>query len=1136
MPLKNYKASQLSYNMPKQEQSFDQRYRIWSFNKFNSGKSAYEVCAGTAESGEPKETLVVQIPSTAWRRGAINFEEWDKSRPSSAYWRQIFSMICHLANMAVETYTDMLEADERRQGTGGDMCMATSRLNGPPVKMYIESVFATDDVKAGGATIPRTVAYRFHVFLFSPNVTFGVLFWNMIDENRALRKQELDSKARFKTHGFKNILPHQHYKLINSIEHFTKVICGLYTGHQAHWDNLDEAMLVPDDVTYKSWRVTTEFMAHPCNIFTLETAIVNYKRILKDLQLVANQQQILAKRCIGNSKQQCVASYEEVRTEDENTEHHYTVPFFHYSETVLRLDNSQMHPAVLMKKYFPDYQRLRFQTAQSAIGQRLDNLEKFRKSGADIDMDSDDYVASAYANFVSDATVFDPTLLQEYGVDLIQSNKELRDIMTSDVAMMRTHARSDKFWSVEREKGEKEWCEAREAYQKRHLAEFHSRVWDSNSHISEPMQRLVEFQQSDKSPMVPDEKHHIPELSIFANMVVRWMEMFEQLALVSTTHRNLFTLMIGSKDAFRVTFGLHFNCILTGRSATSKSFNLNLLKELTVAGTMEQLTYQTAKSDAVDGHKNDSIQAFHELPTWFFTRKGKEVDPSEAMMKEKLTSLRVRCKTIQIDDDTHIRRQRTTESECISVFLGCTNDDPSQVTESLASRFMWMGTEENEREGRSIRDLMPARNNFDQVDNEKFDEMLLRGHQDQMIHCVVEKLIYCGIMKDVDMSVANIVHQQFDKYVVSRQTSRVHPRCSKRLRIMARLLTITNAIECVFRVSTGQHYKKRFEIKMALDLEPYLWCTEEIALFAIGLMEDQYIDPCRYKTLNTLKKMDARSARKNTARFKKCVVEGDEPASFDYNYITFTKGLHKIKNMIYCNIPIKMGRPSEYNIKSTLDRLSKETFLYKPHKLGADGEVCVDETKPLQSFTCVLVDRDKVHVHTALLLDPDLECNTIIEKGIAASQHSATIDSTYLSGQLRPYNHEDPMDFWDPHLLQTYKRTKNKRVNNVANPLYSTNTSRLLLGMKQSSTGSRSVMVHTHNGDLDEAARKRHLRNIGCSDDIGCSKKLKAAFTPIDSAEEFTYPGKYLEEVKSKKRKRFEAMNRAEDDVVMTDA
>ena len=275
--------------MGKKEKSFDQRSRIWSFNEYNTGAKAYDVC-WDGEDGVPQDKLVAQIPITAWRRGAINFEEWDKSQPSSAYWRQIFSMFCHLANTAVETYTDMMEADERRSCGDADV-MATARLNGPPVKMYIETVFATDDA-TGAYSIPRAVAYRLHLFLFAPSITFGGLFWNMLEANRSLRKQELDDMARFKSHGFKSILPHQHYKLINSVEHYAKLICGLYTGHQAHWNKLDELVRVPAHTTYKEWRITKEFLAHPCNIFTLENAMKNYRVLLTKMGHGGNKHQL----------------------------------------------------------------------------------------------------------------------------------------------------------------------------------------------------------------------------------------------------------------------------------------------------------------------------------------------------------------------------------------------------------------------------------------------------------------------------------------------------------------------------------------------------------------------------------------------------------------------------------------------------------------------------------------------------------------------------------------------------------------------------------------------------------------------------------------------------------------------------
>ena len=1109
--------------MPKKEETFDHRGRLFGLNEWNRGKDAYNV----EKDDEVRETLVVQIPKSAWRRGAYNFEEWDKQNPNSAFYRQLFSMICHLTTSAIETYKEMLKADEKKSGDDGDVALSTERLKGPPVKMYIESMFATDEV-TGEKAMPYVIAYRFHVFLFTPSITFGGLFWDMLEENTKLRTEELEKVGRFKTHGYKSIMPHQHYKYINTIEHFVKAICGLYQGHHALWNNMDELLCAPDGKTYKEWRVTTEFKAHVGNIFTLKKAKANYEKLLVDLDLTINKKQKNADGYVGNKLQMLNSTYERTIARADGTGG-YAVPHFNFHEPVLRLDASQIHPASMARKYMPDYQILRLQKAQDELGQRLEKLGKFHQDGMELDADADGYVESKYASFVENATVFDPTLLHEYGVDLIQNNKELRELMTSDVALMRAHAYRSKFWELKQ--SDPTWASERKKYQLDQLDEFHCRVWDPNSYISEPMQRLVEFQQTNPEPMLTNEQHNVPKLSIFANAIIKWMERLEQLALVSTTHRSLFTLLIGAKDAFRVTFGLHFNMILTGKSATSKSFNLDILKEILVPGTMEQLTYQTPKADAVDGHRNDTIQGFHEIPRWFFTPKGKEVDASEAMMKEKLTSLKTRCKTLHISDDTGVRRQRITESECISCFFGCTNDDPSLVTESLASRFFWAGTEENEREGRSIPDLMPARNNFDDRDFGAWDDTLLRGRQDQMIHCVVEKLIYCGIINDVSMDVANIVHQQFDKYMAKKQTTRVHPRCSKRLRIMARLLTITHAIECVFRVPGGKHYGKVFKIEMVLDLEPFLWCTEEIALFTIGLLEDQYVDPCRFKTLSTLKEMDAILARAPEARYKlvKATEGTSEENKYDYNYVTFNKSIHKLKNAIFCAIPKKRGRPSEFNIKATLDRLSKETFMHRPYKFdSATNEAYEDKLAEKQSYTCVQIDRDKVCIHTALLFDTDQECNTMIEKAVAASQHHHTITEKFLSGQTQPYNWEDPNDVWTPHVFRTYTRKATSRINRVANPLYSTKTSRLLLGMKEVKGSTRSKLVFTYNGDLDTYGYRKHLKAIGCTDpNAGSAKYLKSKFKPLDAEYTFDYPETYMEELKGKKRKCNEQMGAA---------
>ena len=52
----------------------------------------------------------------------------------------------------------------------------------------------------------------------------------------------------------------------------------------------------------------------------------------------------------------------------------------------------------------------------------------------------------------------------------------------------------------------------------------------------------------------------------------------------------------------------------SGEGATSKSFVLDTMKNNSIPNTVEQLTYQTAKADAVDGDRDDQIVVFHEAP------------------------------------------------------------------------------------------------------------------------------------------------------------------------------------------------------------------------------------------------------------------------------------------------------------------------------------------------------------------------------------------------------------------------------------------------------------------------------------------------------------------------------------------
>ena len=113
-------------------------------------------------------------------------------------------------------------------------------------------------------------------------------------------------------------------------------------------------------------------------------------------------------------------------------------------------------------------------------------------------------------------------------------------------------------------------------------------------------------------------KHNItsPELSVFANRFIGLMEVYEQYYLISTAHRMMYLIQHARYDAFRRDFGLHFNCFQAGDGACSKSFLFDLMAKLSIPGTIEVLTYQTGKADAVDGKRNDITTVCHEAPRY----------------------------------------------------------------------------------------------------------------------------------------------------------------------------------------------------------------------------------------------------------------------------------------------------------------------------------------------------------------------------------------------------------------------------------------------------------------------------------------------------------------------------------------
>ena len=441
-----------------------------------------------------------------------------------------------------------------------------------------------------------------------------------------------------------------------------------------------------------------------------------------------------------------------------------------------------------------------------------------------------------------------------------------------------------------------------------------------------------------------------PTLSVFANMQFWFLQGLDSFMCVATAHPELLKLHYAAYDSYRQhgLNQLHWNCIYTGESATSKSYSFDVKKQLSIEGTITEITYQTTRADAIDGDQNDHITIFNEAPPGLFQAgPGDQNQDALSMMKEKLTSNRVRTKTFVKDEETGERKNRIAVSSQIGVYMGATNDNPALAEEAVKSRFHWGEFERIYRKDKSISDYQ--RKAFDMEHKpelkKKVDQFLFYTKDQQMKVFYIWKFIFCNIIHDVDLDAASILLNEMSKVMKKDCNIRMPPRTVERYRILCRILTITNALDIVFNVKGGIHQGKPFELKQLLDVEPYLYCTEEIAFCALNMVsvEISQLSVSRHKTLSALWRIF-----KKNRQYKKDRV--DDVEMIDHSYIRFVGGMKSLCTKIQNLIPFDNGKPSIHNIHSVLTTLGSEPFegrTYKPFE-GNNYEFNDDLPAPVE--------------------------------------------------------------------------------------------------------------------------------------------------------------------------------------------
>jgi hypothetical protein len=333
-----------------------------------------------------------------------------------------------------------------------------------------------------------------------------------------------------------------------------------------------------------------------------------------------------------------------------------------------------------------------------------------------------------------------------------------------------------------------------------------------------------------------------PTMSIFANTFARWMLCMEDSMFVTSLHLLAMTAIFGSRDAYRHKLALHFNLVMTGDNSTGKSFVTKLVSTCSVPGTTATVGNKTANADFSDKDHNDMILINEELkPDEYKDKKRGGDDTSEAANKEFLTSMLYTKKVFYKGDDGS-RMFRISVSQQISTLIGCSNLMHTDFSPAIRSRLSCVPVVVVRRNDRQTQDLV---NIEDRLPTEKIaiKQIFIDDMQtDQFFQYHVEKLIGVHALKDVTLGAFDNIAQIMTHYLKRCHAIDPEIRTIDRAGMLARKLTIAHACRLLYSTPHSPYYKRPFEYRSLMSLDPLLHDNEEIACFAIELVKHEIVD------------------------------------------------------------------------------------------------------------------------------------------------------------------------------------------------------------------------------------------------------------------------------------------------------
>jgi hypothetical protein len=890
------------------------------------------------------------------------------------------------------------------------------------------------DVHARARVLPRTEhileyvhskdgktreGIRFWFFVLDKTIDFGKGIMKLIENNQELVKVHRDMELKRGAAPSIKFKPWESYMFMRSLDLWAFGLCDAYNG-TSNCQKQDTVVFNPN----KTLRSASN-PANPYTVFSPTNAFNAVQKFDEDKDTVLTTQKYLCQYKVGADK--------------------WSFPEPHLA---FRLKHNWVHPRLLYLTTFPSI-RVPTTTREGPENGFMDIGQDQSYNPGVMDM--------LYARSNHDAEGEDENMSDMKKCAIFNNH------LLNKINIERLDLNGHPFQP-------KDYPAVMERYKQRAVSDF-NKVWHEDSQLSVnskvmlewmTARRRVKYDNGDVFNMCSPGYTYDRELSVFGNLVVRRISGFEHFLQVSTVHRELFLIKIYGLDAYRRHFGLHSNFILAGQGASSKSFMLDCTVKCSIDKTVQTVTHQTAKANAIDDDQNDTVTLFHELPP---TLLGLDVKPGtndtgDALIKEQLTSCMFKTKTFVRDEITGKRSNRVASSECIGIIGGCTNDAARKMPEALASRFHIIMCPKNTRAGREVNQLQGVV--LPQETKQMKKKFIESCHKEQFLVCEIEKMIWTRVIHDVNMNIAlKLFNQALDYLYDKGICDAKQPRHFIRLINTARTLTIMNAIEILFNRS--DEMKGEFSVEQVVQVEPYLVCTEEIAYFTLSLLQDMFINPIRPYVVEVIAKHFCNYTS------SKCVgaMYADETQP---NYLVWGTTILQAAHSINQNMRKMVSSPN--NIAFVLDNLRSNNITVKKRE-GTSPTTELSTTHTIPILRVEMKPFPKLYLSTAFVDKIVFQNNkkNLMQEAIRSTFHKCSRPRKIILGEslLAEKNM--------PQFLKTMEVTRGKKYMTIRNTNYTNHADSSVLSAKAAK--NCELPAYIVDGDLEEIEFRRHWKDCG---------------------------------------------------------